>query len=165
MPAKFAKPLRTHQAFEMRRGLRKGRKRSSTRIGRRLNRHHQVQTARPQPVEPDPQQAVDGAEPETPGALPTKDIQLTVHGDYLQFQFRTATKPPNSTERTAVISVSMPATTRQPMPKSQCFPLLRSFDESQAVNGSPQPPPDSTSRSTRLMRLRNLRFGIVFTAL
>jgi hypothetical protein len=63
--------------------------------GRRLDQHHQLQTARPQPVKPDPQQTVDGVELSTPGALPMKDVQLMAEGDYLQFQFRTATKPVN----------------------------------------------------------------------
>lgn len=58
--------------------------------GRRLHQHHQVQTPRPQPVEPDPEEAVYGEEPGTTGALATQDDQLVAQRDDFKLQGRAA---------------------------------------------------------------------------
>jgi len=44
--------------------------------GGRLDQHHHVQTPRPQSVKPDPEQAVDGEQPEPTRPLAAKNVQL-----------------------------------------------------------------------------------------
>jgi hypothetical protein len=52
----------------------------------RLDQHHRVQTARPQSVEPDPEQAVDRKQSRPTRPLATKNVQLVTEGEVLQFQ-------------------------------------------------------------------------------
>ena len=49
----------------------------------RLDQHHRVQTARPQSVEPDPEQAVDREQPGPTRPLATKNVQLMTEGEVL----------------------------------------------------------------------------------
>ena len=60
--------------------------------GSRLDQHHRVQTARPQSIEPDPQQAVDRKQPGPTQPLATKNVQLMTESKVLQFQNRPATE-------------------------------------------------------------------------
>jgi hypothetical protein len=63
--------------------------------GRRFHQHHQVQTPRPHPVEPDPEEAVYGEEPGTTGALAAQDGQLVAQCDDLKLQGRAASAAPS----------------------------------------------------------------------
>ena len=58
-----------------------------------LDQHHRVHTARPYPVEPDPQQAVDRGQPEATRALAAKNMQLMTEGEIFQFHCRPAPQP------------------------------------------------------------------------
>ena len=48
-----------------------------------LDQHHHLQTARPQSVEPDPEQAVDREQPEPTRPLAAKNVQLMTQGEVL----------------------------------------------------------------------------------
>ena len=61
--------------------------------GGRLHQHHDVQALRPDPVKPDPEYAIEGAEPGTAGTLATQDCQLVAERNDLELQFRAAAKP------------------------------------------------------------------------
>jgi hypothetical protein len=54
----------------------------------RLDQHHRVQTARPQLVEPDPEQAVDREQSEPPRSLAMENVQLMTEGEVLKFEDR-----------------------------------------------------------------------------
>ena len=63
----------------------------------RLDQDHHLQTAGPQSVEPDPEQAVDREQPEPTGSLSAENGQLMSKGENLEFQklgYETATKTP-----------------------------------------------------------------------
>ena len=60
--------------------------------GRRLDQNHDFEIARPEPVEPDPEQAVAGAKTQPAWALASEHAQLMAEGDDLQFQLGSATK-------------------------------------------------------------------------
>jgi hypothetical protein len=49
----------------------------------RLDQHHRVQTARPQSVEQDPEQAVDREQPEPTRPLAAKNVQLVTECEVL----------------------------------------------------------------------------------
>src|ERR1700738_4645137 len=49
----------------------------------RLDQDHHLQTARPQSVEPDQEQAVDREQPGSPRPLATKNMQLMAQGEVL----------------------------------------------------------------------------------
>jgi hypothetical protein len=51
--------------------------------GGRLDQHHHLQTAWPQSVEQDPEQAVDREQPEPTRPLPAKNVQLMTQGQVL----------------------------------------------------------------------------------
>jgi len=51
--------------------------------GGRLDQYHQLQTARPQPVEPDPKQAVDREQPGSTRLLAAKNVQLVTQREVL----------------------------------------------------------------------------------
>jgi hypothetical protein len=51
--------------------------------GCRLDQNHRVQTARPQTVEPDPEQAVDGEQPRPTRPLAAKNVQLVTEREVL----------------------------------------------------------------------------------
>jgi hypothetical protein len=55
-----------------------------------LHQHHRFEATRPHPVEPDPEEAVYGEEPNTTGALAAQDGQLVAQRDDLKLQSRTA---------------------------------------------------------------------------
>ncbi len=59
---------------------------------RRLDQNHGLKTARLEPVEPDPEQAVAGAKTQPAWALAPEYAQLMAEGDDLQFQRGSATK-------------------------------------------------------------------------
>jgi hypothetical protein len=49
----------------------------------RLDQHHHVEATRPEPVEPDPEQAVDCKQPRPTRPLATKNVQLMTDGEVL----------------------------------------------------------------------------------
>ena len=51
--------------------------------GGRFDQHHRFQTARPQSVEPDPEQAIDRKQPWPTRPLATKNVQLMTEGENL----------------------------------------------------------------------------------
>jgi hypothetical protein len=51
-----------------------------------FDQHHRVQTARPQAVEPDPEQAVEGEQPKPTRPLTSKNVQLMAESEVLQLQ-------------------------------------------------------------------------------
>jgi hypothetical protein len=57
--------------------------------GGRLDQHHRVHTARPQAVEPDPEQAVDRKQPKPTRPLAAQHVKLMTESKVLEFQ-----KPP-----------------------------------------------------------------------
>ena len=82
--------------------------------GRRLDQNHRLETARPEAVEPDPEQAVAGAKTQPAGALAPEHAQLMAEGDDLQFQRGSATKAEGQQADTNAI---MPATLRESTPQ------------------------------------------------
>jgi hypothetical protein len=58
-----------------------------------LNQHHHIEAARPQPIQPDPEQAVEREEPRAAGTLAPQDRQLAAERKDLKLRFRTAAKP------------------------------------------------------------------------
>ena len=60
--------------------------------GRRLDQNHRLETARPEPAEPGPKQAVAGAKAQPAWALASEYAKLMAEGDDLQFQRSAATK-------------------------------------------------------------------------
>ena len=58
-----------------------------------LDQHHRIQAARPQPIEADPEQAVDSKKPGPTRSLSAENGQLMSKGENLQFQKDSATKP------------------------------------------------------------------------
>jgi hypothetical protein len=60
--------------------------------GGRLDQHHRVQTARPQSVEQDPEQAVDREQPGPTWPLAAKNVQLVTEGEVLYFHNRPTTE-------------------------------------------------------------------------
>src|ERR1700730_3130087 len=54
--------------------------------GGRLDQHHRVQTARPQSVEPDPEQTVKRKQPEPTRPLATQNVQLVTESEVIQLQ-------------------------------------------------------------------------------
>jgi hypothetical protein len=60
--------------------------------GRRPVQNQGLETARPEPVEPDPEQAVAGAKTQPAWAQESEYAQLMAEGDDLQFQRGSATK-------------------------------------------------------------------------
>ena len=63
--------------------------------GYRFDQRPRVQATRPQPVEPDPEHAIDGGEAETAGALATENVCWWRSAKTSQFQVRSAAKPAN----------------------------------------------------------------------
>jgi len=61
--------------------------------GDRLYQHHDVQAPRPDPIKPDPEQAIELGEPWAAGTLATQDCQLVAERNDLELQFRAAAKP------------------------------------------------------------------------
>jgi hypothetical protein len=61
--------------------------------GARLHKHDDVQAMRPQPVKPNPEQAIDRREPDTAGTLAAWDCQLAAKRNDLKLHFRAAAKP------------------------------------------------------------------------
>ena len=57
----------------------------------RLDQDHHLQTAGPQSVEPDPEQAVDREQPGSTRPLATKNVQVMTQGEVLLVQ-----EPPGS---------------------------------------------------------------------
>jgi hypothetical protein len=60
--------------------------------GRRLDQDHDLETARPEPVKPNPEQEVAGAKTQPAWALASEYTQLMAEGDDLRFQRGSATK-------------------------------------------------------------------------
>ena len=60
--------------------------------GRRLDQYHRVQTARPQAVEPDPEQAVNRKQSGSTRPLAAKNVQLMTESKVLQLQNGPATQ-------------------------------------------------------------------------
>jgi hypothetical protein len=60
----------------------------------RLDQQHHVEATRPEPVEPDPEQAVDSEQPGPTRPLTTKNMQLVTEGEVLQFQNRPTAESP-----------------------------------------------------------------------
>ena len=58
----------------------------------RLDQHHRVQTARPQSVEPDPEQTVDRKQPRPARPLAPQYVQLMTESEVLQFHDGSATE-------------------------------------------------------------------------
>ena len=58
----------------------------------RLDQDHGAQAARPEPVEPDPEEAIDREEPRTAAPLSLENHQLMAQGDDLQLQGGAAAK-------------------------------------------------------------------------
>jgi len=54
--------------------------------GGRLDQHHRVQTARPQSVEPNPEQTVDRKQPGPTRPLAAKNMQLMTESEVFQFK-------------------------------------------------------------------------------
>src|SRR5208337_3084062 len=61
--------------------------------GGRLHQHHYLEATRPQPVEQDPEQPIDGDESPTARMLAMQDCHLVTQRDDLEFQFHAASKP------------------------------------------------------------------------
>jgi hypothetical protein len=91
----------------------------------RLNQHHRLQTARPQSVEPDPEQAIDRDQSEPTRPLATQNVQLVTEGEVLQFQNHPMTE--STTETMERMSLSMPATLRRPIRNSRLFTAFGVF--------------------------------------
>jgi hypothetical protein len=51
--------------------------------GGRLNQYHRIETARPQSVEPAPEQAVESEQPRPSRPLAAKNVQLMTEGEVL----------------------------------------------------------------------------------
>ena len=58
-----------------------------------LHQRHCFEATRPHPVEPHPDQPIDGAQPQTARPLSIEDRNLMTKGDELEFQFRPTAKP------------------------------------------------------------------------
>ena len=56
--------------------------------GGRLHHYHHLQESRPQPVEPDPNQAIDREEPGASGPLAAQDGELVAERYDLELQFQ-----------------------------------------------------------------------------
>jgi hypothetical protein len=82
--------------------------------GRRLDQNHDLETARPEPVKPNPEQEVAGAKTQPAWALASEYTQLMAEGDDLRFRRGSATT--DSTDRTADTNEFMLATLRHPFP-------------------------------------------------
>ena len=61
--------------------------------GCRLDQHHGAEDLRPDPVKPNPEQAVGGEEPRPARVLPAQDDQLVSQGDEFEFQGEATTNP------------------------------------------------------------------------
>ena len=61
--------------------------------GGRLHQHHDVQAPRPDPVEPDPEYAIEREELGAARTLAMQDCQLVAERNDLELQFRAAAKP------------------------------------------------------------------------
>lgn len=58
-----------------------------------LDQNHQLQAARPNPVEPNPQQAIAWTKLRSARPLPVENRQLMPEGEHLQFQGDPTPKP------------------------------------------------------------------------
>ena len=96
--------------------------------GGRLDQHHRVQTARPQSVEPDPEQAVDRKQSGPTRPLAAKNVQLMTEGEVLQFHNRPATESAGENRRRwNARCLSMPSDTMAANPKTLDFSLASEF--------------------------------------
>ena len=60
--------------------------------GGRLHQHHEVQAPWPDPVEPDPEYAIERGEAGASATLATQNCQLVAERNNLKLQFRAAAK-------------------------------------------------------------------------
>ena len=92
-----------------------------------LDQHHRVQTARPQSIEPDPEQAVDRKQPEPTRPLAAKNVQLMTEGEVLQFHHRPATESAGKPRDDRSLELKHAGDTTAAHPKTLDFSLLSEF--------------------------------------
>src|SRR5208337_628930 len=124
----------------------------------RLDQHHHFQTARPQSVEPDPQEPIYGDESPTARMLAMQDRHLVTQRDDLKFQFHAAPKPTSEPREECRDVCEHARDTTAVILKTLDIPALSEFSVGTAevlawsVANSPAPPAAIATRFVSLPR-------------
>jgi hypothetical protein len=116
--------------------------------GGRLDQHHHLQTARPQSVEPDPEQAVDRDQSEPTRPLVTKNVQLVTEGKVLQAQNHPTTESAGNDRDDGTHEFEHAGNTTAAHPETLDFSTLREFLAATAVH--PLSPPGRNDILTQM---------------
>jgi hypothetical protein len=101
-----------------------------------LDQHHRLQTARPQSVEHDPEQPVEGKQPEPTRPLAAKNVQLMTEGEVLQLHNRPATESACKPRNDRSLELIHAGETTAAHAKTLDFSLLSEFSVATGENKS-----------------------------
>ena len=115
--------------------------------GCRLDQHHHLQAARPNPVEPGPQQAIASTKPRSAGPLPVENGQLMPESQDLQFQRGPTPKPEGNQRGHCGQDRKHSGHDKAVGAKLQCLQSIRNYEQPQRSNRNEGTPPESPNEA------------------